>query len=233
MSFSFLSLEKDRKKISTQLNNSQNGTNYELNTELKDYIYEDNTIYETLASNNLLNSANGDTSAAAFCLLAKYEPTIVGGLLDGTIKLVAAGGAGGLIAKSLSGVKYLAGLSSFNKGLSLGLSTATYAMIAPIIAESCPLTIPGYDAYKMVKTASSYGNEAQPPDSAANLPKEVAYDAPRFVIDQKKIPSCKNSDQKNSMLFSQQNSACLFSVLMSLPWLKISLPALGYSIYQQ
>lgn len=218
-------LKNDRTTITDKITKSKSGSNYDLDAELIDYMYEDGTVLQTLKSKKLIPedySGLGSTdekkiSNGAFCMLARFEPTMVGELIDMGVQGYLFGklffsGAGKLIAASKTPV-------------GTGMKAASYLMVAKQIAKACPVPVVGDKPHRMQKVASMSQTETQATLMAGNLPKEVGYAKWNLEIDQKKTPSCKTAEQKNLMFNSAHDARCLLNIAI-LGALKIAFPKL-------
>lgn len=223
-------LAAERKGITKKLEESKTPDgDYSLNSELKDYIYEDDTLNQTLASKGLLAKYDedgkmiSDVSNGAFCLLSKYQRTPSGEIFAFGVESAL---AGGILFKALKGTKYLAGLTELQqakKSAGLGLAVTGYPMIAREIARECPVGL-GNEAHRTNKFVSSRLTETDTAIEAASLPKTVSY-APWYLdADPKEIPSCKKLEDKSLKLNAANNSNCALSLILSVAPLKVALP---------
>lgn len=213
------SFSTERIKMAEELARIRQDPNAELDSEMKTYIYDDDTVYETLMTNKLLKASyvglstekKEDISNAAFCLLAKYESTFVGETLDYVIKLAAFGGTAGLIVKSVKGVRYLSKLSTVQnskKTVSGALLMGDLALMAPIVAQSCPLPTVGSESYRMKKVVHGNKHQAVEKTDVAHLVAEVNYTVWDDNIDPHLTPSClkiENSEKINTEVKNEEN----------------------------
>lgn len=261
MKESLSNLYSERSSITKQIMESKRNGSYELSDELKEYIFEDETVYQVLSEQNLIGTDYSDldktkpekpnfeasserkqttyqekqiadfnkvpVSNGAFCILAKYEPTLTGELIDFAATSVI---AGGIIFKSLKGIKYLEGLSTLKqigKSTGFGFALNSYPMMAKQVYNSCG----GNDAHTSKKVVSASKTEVLASIQGSNLPSEVGYGTWNLELDPKLTPSCKKTENKNLMLNKKYKSNCFLDSLLALSPLKISLPVfIGISV---
>jgi hypothetical protein len=242
MKDSLSKLSSERTSITKQIKDSKTDGSYRLSDNIKDYIFQDETIYQTLSEKNLmaadyagLDKTKSDdpkigiedpskvpVSNGAFCILAKYEPTLTGEIIDFAATSVI---AGGVIFKALKGTKYLADLSKagqVKKSLGYGLALNGYPMMAKQVFNSCG----GNDAHTAKKVVSASKSEVLASIQASNLPSEVGYGTWNLEVDPKQTPSCKKAEDKNLMLNKKYKSNCFLDSLLAVSPLKISLPVI-------
>lgn len=244
----------ERASITKKIRESKKDGSYHLSSSLKEYMFQDETIYQTLIENKLMGAGYQDidntkradsgsgfsndsdrlntdnlqrdegnkvpVSNGAFCILAKYEPTLTGEVIDFAATSAI---AGGIIFKAIKGAKYVSSLSTvgkFKKSMGYGMAVTGYPIMAKQIFNSCG----GNDAYtaKKVVSASKTANFAS--DQSSNLPDEVGYGAWNLTVDPNQIPSCKNVEDKNLMLNKNYKSNCALDSLLAVSPLMISLP---------
>ncbi|MGZ3775767.1 MAG: hypothetical protein ACXVCN_18775 [Bdellovibrio sp.] len=244
-------LYSERSSITKQILDSKKNGSYELSDELKEYIFEDETVYQVLFDRNLMsvdyagldktrseinqNTREKNTedfakvpvSNGAFCILAKYEPTFTGEMIDFAMTSAI---AGGILFKSLKGIKYLESLSTLKqigRSTSLGFALNGYPMMAKQVYNSCG----GNDAHTSKKVVSMAKTEVLASIQGADLPNEVGYGTWNLDIDPKITPSCNKIENKNLMLNKKYKSNCFLDSLLAISPLKISLPILiGISV---
>ncbi len=240
---SFSKLASERRSTTQQIKNSKSKGSYQLNDNLKEYIFKDETIYQTLSENNLMgadysgldktkpddlnfNSSKDankvSVSNGAFCILAKYEPTLTGEIID-FVATSAMGG--GILVKSLKATKYMAGLSGgtqLMKSIGYSLRWNGYTMMAKQVFNSCG----GNDSHTAKKVVSTSKNEALASFQAGDLPREIGYGTWNLDTDPQQTPSCKKIENKNLMLNKAHNSNCVLDAVLAVSPLKIALPVI-------
>jgi len=229
MKESLSELSNERASITQEIRESKKDGSYRLSDNLKEYIFQDETIYQTLIEKNLMSAdytgidkTNDSISNGAFCILAKYEPTLIGEIIDFA---ATSAFAGGIIFKAIKGTKYVEGLSTMGqlkKSASYGMAATGYPMMAKQVFNSCG----GNDAYTAKKVVSASKNEDLASIQASDLPNEVGYSTWSLEVDPQLIPSCKKTEDKNLMLNKNYKSSCFLDSLLAVSPLKISLPVI-------
>jgi len=227
-------LKAERLDINARLTNSQKDGVFTFrefpDDGLKDYMYKDETVFQVLASKSEIESgAKPAVSNGAYCLLAKYEPTLTGEVLNFAFEAFFWEKA---IAKNVIGLPKLLSKTSrlqpfakpIRSCLTTGFGLAGCPMVAQEIYNSC-VNKP-FQAFK-VKNKSQ--QEIAHSINAADLPQAVKLEKWNLVFDPKDIPSCQNIKEKNYAINEDLKSDCYTDALLTIAPLKVSLPVLIYN----
>lgn len=206
-------IQEEREDINKNLAEKKlkNGT-YELDTPLRDYIFDDNTIYQTLENLNLLKIAGNPSklSMGAKCLLNHYENTPISELVK---FLISAKGGTMLFSKAalllkanenrkfLTNTKRLKQVENFiqNKSKSLGATTAGASIAMEESLKRCSSDF--YLHSKVEDRDNSWKKVVQfsLPDEFGSKQQPFKYETPDEC---KGLPS-------NSTLISFEKSKCI------------------------
>lgn len=234
---SIQNLSNERTSITEKIKGSKTMEGYQLDTQIRDYLFEDETVDQVMSDKNLKYKTQIETgdkkepelSAGAFCLMSKYEPNFTGEMVGLAVESAV---AGGVVLKVWKGAKYLAGLSKTEKvkqSMGYGLKAVGYPMMAAQIAKSCPVPVFGNEPFRTSKVVSGIKNENMAFIKGADLPDSVGYGSWNLKMDTAQAPSCKTAEQRNLMLNNNYSANCIFDTLLTLAPLKIALPAMLYN----
>ncbi len=229
-----LSRQAERQTISSQIEKSKTDGVYRVNSELKNFIVQDDTLNQVLESLgaipadyvDLPSTSPEEISAGAFCLLSWHEKH-----LKGEIFGFAAESAlwGGLLLKLLRNGKAFSELSKLGQikqATGYGFMVTGVRMTANQILKSCPVPFIGDEAHKAKKVLATSKTEYSAERDGKYLPEDVGFRRWNIKMDPEDIPSCQDVEQKNSLLNSNYNSNCLLDALLEIAPLKLALPIL-------
>jgi len=227
-------LRSERLEINTKLINSQRDGVFTFrefpDDGLKEYMYNDETVFQVLASKSEIGSDQKTAiSNGAYCILAKYEPTLTGEILNFAVEAFFWEKA---IARNLIGLPKLLNktprLKTVTKPiqncLTSGFGLAGCPMVAEQIYNSCV-----NKPFKSFKVKNKSQQEIAHSINAANLPQTVKLEKWNLIFDPKETPSCQNIKEKNYAINEDLKSDCFIDALLSVAPLKVSLPVLIYN----
>jgi hypothetical protein len=186
-------LEK-REAMTELIQDSLRDGSYQLNENLKDYLFEDGTVRETLAASSLLESP-GER-----CITARYSPQAYGEIADFAATTVVGGPIVSGALQVIKGAKHLSGLKKFKKfmkTLEYGLGVEAAKYVAQTAAKECPLPFVESKGYRVPK-----------------LVENATID--NLSIDKALTPSCSKEDVVGYRAVQLEESNCLLSLLLSI-----------------
>lgn len=243
-------LTKERMEMTARIAATKKNGHFELNQEMKDYMYDDETVINMLKAKNeirsdfrAINNKQGfqypeeQISNGAFCVMAKYKPTVRGELAGLAVESLVSGGiifrALNYSAKAIKAADEVGKVSTARarmnrvkaewelskQALGMGAIAPGLRMIQDNIRKACPVP-GGIEGHKMQKVESANKHFLDASVTASQIPKALGYSTWGFEFDPKHTPSCKNEDSKNLMLNQGRRSNCALEALLLLAPLK-------------
>lgn len=232
-------LRSERRDVNIKLKNNRDkkGIFNNLDEPMRDYLFEDGTVYEVLKRSNQMVTSDltGETiemSSGAKCIMNSYELSIGGDMAEivGGSFLLGATFAKlrnlasleltlltGKIVKTTTMMKQI-GLGSYMAGAAVGLREA---------AKTCPESGAQYQHTKLSDRNKGQASRTIEVDS---LPEDLDFNFYELKgIPKAKTPACKNLP-KNSIVEEFHRFGCISNVILSVAPLVIALPTLAVSL---
>jgi hypothetical protein len=200
-----------------------------LSQEVKDFMFNDGTVYQTLKKDGLItdhfvsfNESARDPDAiseGAACLLAKYEPTIAGSLIDffGTSLII------GEVGLAFESEKYLKDTSALKKAKDAFQTGAIVYGVPQLLIQAvsaCTSSPSHWNTFNFAKESRLFDIA-----KAGDLPPDVGFTTALADDKLKEVKTCKGGADQGLTLSSFNHSLCLKNALLSLLPMHITLPA--------
>lgn len=227
----FITIVNERKQANRKLvaqKDKKNGT-YNLNEKTKDYLFEDDTVYETLVNTKQIEkpkpNQEPELSMGTKCLLNHYEPSLGGELTEFAILSTVFTG----IITKLYGISRLAKIHELTKGKATIWGTG---LAGGIQGTREAFKVCSSKLYQDTKLIDQNKAIEAVTNNISDLPKMIGYERPGFEIPMEKTPACKNLSE-DTIINDMGRSSCLTTALISLAPLQISLPTLAISHFEK
>lgn len=213
---------RQRAKVTAAIEEMNKKNESDADTDLKDYIFNDDTLYQTLENNKLLDQKKPWTeqSSGVFCLMSKYEPSFSGDLFDLSSTAFL---SGGVLLKAFKSSKYLAGLSEMRQAenaLLAGFELQAARQSVNQFINACLSDLPA-----LQKSVSAKKNERNVSRRTVGLANNKNQRTWSLAIDPKKIPDCDEASRKNLIANADNDEAgCMISLLLGISPLRVSIP---------
>lgn len=193
--------DKTGETITSFENSLEKGSTYHLSDDLKDKIYEDGSLMQSLEDLKLVGEDNKEFSVGAACVMSHYKPSAKGEatefILSSAVNWLTA-------AKFLSYGKSFSNLSKWQKFKNTFLISS-----APVGLTQSKQAI---QKYCLGKENSTKANSSVMLDSLS-LPEDLPFHSIKYSPGKNDDVSCKNLENKN-WFYNQEtpfnNSNCIF-----------------------
>lgn len=184
--------------------------------EVRDFMYADGTVHETLQKMKLIGPGVEPSSGVA-CIESRYESILTGSVIDfaATSLLV-----GGVAIKLFRTAKYASGAGTLRK-MATTLNQGMYWSFPTMLSEikrSCGENIPA-----MTQAKNADQNSDKIIENAIDLPIELGFKRSSYD-DENQNPACQSSVAKNFLLQNKFSINCATNLgfaALSLPWGKL------------
>jgi hypothetical protein len=203
-----------------------------LESDHRDYLFEEGTVHQVMLNEGMMyDKATGNLSNSAACLLARYEPTLMGSVLDFSAKTIVTGGAIGVGIRGVNAVrgatavagtkKALTAGQELKRGARLGAMTAGVEMLAHQVYRHC------FSSTARTRHMNSMkDSDASVSMSIANLPEEITTDRSYSVFSKAEAPSCEDAGKQSLLTNSAHDANCMRELLFTVLPMKAVLPAM-------
>ncbi len=227
----FLTLTDERKKMSAKINNSlDTKTNtYDLDFATRDYLFDDDTVMETLEKAGQLKASPGqptEFATGAKCIVNHYEHSVGGEFAE--LALLSVFFYRFLPAKTF-GLGAVKNFKTLAKATSIAaIPAGTFQALRETI-KTCK-----FSQYQDTKLVGQKSKQTTAFIAADKLPKNVGFSAYEIELLKDGASSCVGMDD-NLMLGDFKRFSCVQNALMSIAnfaSLRAALPIAGYVLSQ-
>lgn len=206
-------------------NAEKKGTVQSLDSDIRNYIYEQGTVTQILDERKMIEMDGSGrikkTTPGANCILAWYEPTMAGELIDFSLTSWFGGSVGLKVAKYFDKTKVgkkvveAASASKWGKtkaiaGLGMGAVAARDFMVGGY--RQCLSRMGKTPRLKdMAKTDKDILVES------IDLPEQYGYEQSKIVFDEDEVPACERDKGGNLAINELYRAHCMAEILNIMP----------------